>query len=151
VGVQVPLSAPSSFQRTYQSIGTQKVVQQKLMLCTVLCTAKGTGWPLERRLSLLSTLPRISPASETSDDDPEYLFQIFSRKIRPAPLTPKSLQNISWVFSKDSRPGGPHSRFTVFPNEGIFMDLIQTLSGEGTGIAKRKQTHVSYELGIFQH
>ena len=31
------------------------------------------------------------------------------------------------------------------------MDLIQTLSGEGTGIAKNKQTHVEYELGIFQH
>ena len=31
------------------------------------------------------------------------------------------------------------------------MDLIQTLSGEGTGIAKNKETHVEYELGIFQH
>ena len=31
------------------------------------------------------------------------------------------------------------------------MDLIQTLSGEGTGIAKNKETHVKYELGIFQH
>jgi hypothetical protein len=30
------------------------------------------------------------------------------------------------------------------------MDLIQTLSGEGTGIAKSKKTHVEYELGIFQ-
>lgn len=31
------------------------------------------------------------------------------------------------------------------------MNLIQTLSGEGTGIANRKKTHVEYELGIFQH
>jgi hypothetical protein len=31
------------------------------------------------------------------------------------------------------------------------MDLIQTLSGEGTGIAKNTETHVEYELGIFQH
>jgi hypothetical protein len=28
------------------------------------------------------------------------------------------------------------------------MDLIQTLSGEGTGIAANKQTHVEYELGF---
>ena len=31
------------------------------------------------------------------------------------------------------------------------MDLIRTLSGEGTGIANTKKTHVEYELGIFQH
>ena len=31
------------------------------------------------------------------------------------------------------------------------MDLINTLSGEGTGIAKNGNTHVEYELNIFQH
>ena len=31
------------------------------------------------------------------------------------------------------------------------MDLIQTLNGEDTGIATNKQTHIEYELGIFQH
>jgi hypothetical protein len=31
------------------------------------------------------------------------------------------------------------------------MDLINTLSGEGTGIAKARNTHVDYELNIYQH
>jgi hypothetical protein len=31
------------------------------------------------------------------------------------------------------------------------MDFIETLNGEGTGIARNKETHVEYELGIFQH
>jgi hypothetical protein len=31
------------------------------------------------------------------------------------------------------------------------MDLINTLSGEGTGIAKTRKTQVEYELKIYQH
>jgi|HubBroStandDraft_3_1064219.scaffolds.fasta_scaffold1712657_1 hypothetical protein len=31
------------------------------------------------------------------------------------------------------------------------MDLISTLSGEGTGIAKTRKTQVDYELKIYQH
>jgi len=31
------------------------------------------------------------------------------------------------------------------------MDLINTLKGEGTGVAKNKTTQVEYELGIYQH
>jgi hypothetical protein len=31
------------------------------------------------------------------------------------------------------------------------MDLINTLSGEGTGIAKTRKTQVDYELKIYQH
>jgi hypothetical protein len=31
------------------------------------------------------------------------------------------------------------------------MDLISTLSGEGTGTAKTRKTHVHYELKIYQH
>jgi hypothetical protein len=31
------------------------------------------------------------------------------------------------------------------------MDLINTLSGEGTGIAQTRKTHVDYELKIYQH
>jgi len=31
------------------------------------------------------------------------------------------------------------------------MDLINTLKGEGTGIARNKTTQVEYELGIYQH
>jgi hypothetical protein len=31
------------------------------------------------------------------------------------------------------------------------MDLINTLSGDGTGIAKGTKTQVAYELKIYQH
>jgi hypothetical protein len=31
------------------------------------------------------------------------------------------------------------------------MDLINTLSGDGTGIAKNSTTQVAYELKIYQH
>ena len=31
------------------------------------------------------------------------------------------------------------------------MALINTLKGEGTGIARNKTTQVEYELGIYQH
>jgi hypothetical protein len=34
---------------------------------------------------------------------------------------------------------------------GTSMDLINTLSGEGTVTAKARKTHVDYELKVYQH